>query len=383
MTTRLRALSETLSSCWREVSISLAGGTPFFLTIRTSLRIFQLALAKHVHEGELVDTPVPQRQHQPARFPVDDAYPLSWTHTSRTTPLAFVHIPQLRDPELYHAVIRAYDGIAATPGVQLPPAQELVNVNHQHYSKSREYCTMSQHVLDVRLSVLELLIEQCNYAHIQSCIIKADAALELASAANTGSTPGQPSRKNERSLTHSKLDFASALHNLGQRNHERAATMFLRAGSADQSGGWVDKLIPAGDIAVYGTLRARNALSRRDQGTATRELRVLGVHRAGTLRHYVRDLIHAYMTNDFKFVLVVVFLQPFATLALSRMAAPFGRDVAEAEQEVVTVIQAGRIQARVLRAKKEDQRAKLFADALRISKEMQRTNRKLLLRMHL
>ncbi|EIW74550.1 G protein pathway suppressor 1 [Coniophora puteana RWD-64-598 SS2] len=448
------------------------------------------------YEGELIDTHVRQSQHQPARLPVDDAHPFELdayisNYSGRTVidrlvhiisscptlapqalQLAFVHIPQLRDPELYHAVIRAYDGIATAPGVQLPPAQEFVSVNQpwieeqtranqvektklevelktysnnmikesirmgyrdlgdflrsvgdysaslRHYSKSREYCTTSQHVLDMCLSVLKLLIEQRNYAHIQSYIIKAEAALESASAANTGSAPGQPSRKNERSPTHSKLDLASALHNLGQGNYERAATMFLRVGSADQLGGWVGKLISAGDIAVYGTLCALATLSRGAIKVQLLENSVFSVYIEQ--EPYVRDLVHAYMTNDFKSVLeilsrystrhaldihlaphiaaltrrirevlVIVFLQPFATLALSRMATSFGWDVAEAEQEVVTLIQAGRIQARVdsqnkiLRAKKQDQRAKLFADALRISEEMQRTNRKLLLRMRL
>ena len=268
------------------------------------------------------------------------------------------------------------------------------------------------------LSVLELLIEQRNYAHIQSYIIKAEAALESTSATNAGATTSQTSRRNERSPTHSKLDLASALHHLGQGSYERAATMFLKVGPADQLGGWIGKLISAGDIAVYGTLCSIATLSRGAIKAQLLENSVFSVYLEQ--EPYVRDLVHSYMTNDFKSVLtilsrystrhaldihlashivaltcrirevlVTVFLQPFATIALSRMASSFGWDVAEAEEEVVTLIQAGRIQARVdsqnkiLRAKKHDQRTKLFADALRVGEEMQRTNRKLLLRMRL
>lgn len=111
------------------------------------------------------------------------------------------------------------------------------------------------------------MIEQRNYTHIPTYVFKADAALDAASAsaaksekdaaaaANgasaapqklvTTGTAGPALKKTisaEREKVQSKLDFASALSHLGQGNFEKAATTFLRLGSADQLGDWIGKV---------------------------------------------------------------------------------------------------------------------------------------------
>ena len=88
------------------------------------------------------------------------------------------------------------------------------------------------------------------------------------------------------------------------------------------------------------------------------------------------------------------------------MASAFGWTVQQVEEQVVNLIQAGEIRGRVdsqnkvsvehltsaqtsptaiqiLKAKETDPRSELFARALQSGKEMQATNRKLLLRMRL
>ena len=88
------------------------------------------------------------------------------------------------------------------------------------------------------------------------------------------------------------------------------------------------------------------------------------------------------------------------------MATAFGWTVQQVEAQVVNLIQAGEIRGRVdsqnkvgvdsqyeqtcplitiqiLKAKETDPRSELFVRALRSGKEMQATNRKLLLRMRL
>lgn len=88
------------------------------------------------------------------------------------------------------------------------------------------------------------------------------------------------------------------------------------------------------------------------------------------------------------------------------MATAFGWTVQQVEEQVVNLIQAGEIRGRVdsqnkvcadarrqyetwltivqiLKAKETDPRSELFVRALRSGKEMQATNRKLLLRMRL
>ncbi|KAG0691660.1 hypothetical protein DFH29DRAFT_1074377 [Suillus ampliporus] len=109
-------------------------------------------------------------------------------------------------------------------------------------------------------------------------------------------------------------------------------------------------------------------------------------------RHYVD--IHLYphvydLTNLIRNVAVVLYFQPFQTIRLDRMSAAFGWTVEEVEKEVVALIQSGQIQGRVdsqnkiLKARKVDHRAELFAHAMKTAAEIQSTNRKLLLRMRL
>lgn len=128
-------------------------------------------------------------------------------------------------------------------------------------------------------------------------------------------------------------------------------------------------------------------------------------------RHYVD--IHLYphvhdLTNLIRNAAVVLYFQPFQTIRLDRMSAAFGWTVEEVEKEVVALIQSGHIHGRVdsqnkasrcsrhdhgdflisltlqiLKARKLDHRAELFAHAMKTADEIQSTNRKLLLRMRL
>ncbi|KAG6839785.1 hypothetical protein C0991_011700, partial [Blastosporella zonata] len=306
----------------------------------------------------------------------------------------------------------------------------------KHFAKIREYCATSQHVLDMCLSVLEILLEQRNYSHLSSYIFKAEAALDAAqNTANAGNggngggigssgvptpsvTTGKKKSSLERQQVQSKLDLATALSQLGQSNYEKAAYSFLRIGSAKELGDWVGAIIAPGDIAVYGTLCALSSLPRSALRTHLQGNAVFGVFIEQ--EPYIRELVQAYMISDFKTVLelldrystrhlidihlarhvqelidqirnwaVVLYFQPFATIKLGRMSKAFGWTVEEVEKNVVQLIQSGKIQGRVdsqnkiLYAKKTDYRANLFARAIKTGTDIQATNRKLLLRMKL
>ncbi|KAN0094428.1 26S proteasome subunit RPN7 domain containing protein [Tylopilus felleus] len=397
--------------------------------------------------------------------------------------LAFNHIYRLRDPLLVQAALAAYASAAALPECQgLPPAGDVVVVDAawidevtkknvaertklevelktytnnmikesirmahrdlgehyratgdfasalKHLTKSREFCSTSQHVLDMCLSVLELVIEQRNYSHISSYIFKADAALESTAVASAGGAEGgatatsiQPAPKKsspEREQVQSKLDFAMALSHLGQGNYEKAASLFLRLGPPEQLGDWIGKLVAPGDIAIYGTLCALASLSRSAIKAQLLQNPIFSAYIEQ--EPYVRDVIQAYMSSDFKTTLeilsrystrhyidihlgvhvndvtqhlrqtaIVLYFQPFETIRFDRMASAFGWSIEEVEREVVALIQSGQIQGRVdsqnkiLKAKKTDHRAELFAHAMKTALDIQSTNRKLLLRMRL
>ncbi|KAI9056495.1 G protein pathway suppressor 1 [Trametes sanguinea] len=297
----------------------------------------------------------------------------------------------------------------------------------KHYTKSREFCTTSQHVLDMCMSVIELLMEQRNYSHIATYVFKAEAALDSASMVRGQSGPEAPAgaaqankeKKNaERLRVQTKLDVATGLSHLGQSNYEKAAQTFLKAGPVKSLEDWAGKLIAPGDIVIYATLSALATFPR-----STIRAHILDSDDFSMYieqEPYIRELLESYMNNRFKNVLeildrystrhyldihlyqhvqnlthlirskaLVLYFQPFSSIKLERMGQAFGWSVQQLEQQVVTLIQAGEIKARVdrqnkiLKAKETDQRAALYAKAMKSGQDIQAANRKLLLRMRL
>ncbi|KZV95984.1 PCI-domain-containing protein [Exidia glandulosa HHB12029] len=309
----------------------------------------------------------------------------------------------------------------------------------KHYTKSREFCTTSQHVLEMCLSVLELLVEQQNYSHISTYIFKAEAALDAIpaqqaapqGAATTATQSQAPKKSAEREKVQTKLDFCSALAALGVSNYEKAATGFLKLGYKGLED-WFGKLVAPSDIAAYGVLCALATLPR--SALVSR----LGLSQPGSSKgssatsepppfayyleqeQYVRELVDAYVNSKFKTVLelldrfssrhildinlsphvqelttmirdraIVLYFQPFASIRLDRMALAFGLPADQLEKMVVALIQAGQIKGRVdsqnkiLRAKDLDQRVAMFTRAEKVGKAIQSSNHKLLLRIRL
>ncbi|KAF9078640.1 G protein pathway suppressor 1 [Rhodocollybia butyracea] len=402
--------------------------------------------------------------------------------------LAVQLIQKSRDPGLYQSLCHAYDQVCAysdtrlpnlseLPAIQSKWAEETLKKNHsekmkleaelknysnnmikesirmghrdlaeffrsvgdypsalKHWTKSREFCTTSQHVLDGCLSTIELLIEQRNYAHLPNYVFKAEAALEAvassaASAAKAESTTAAGlSRKTtsamtpDREIMQSKLDFATALAQLAQSNYERAAYHFLRLSSGTGSGGglgdWFGKLASPGDIAIYGSVCALASLSR--SGFKAQVLENLSFSVYIEQEPHVREMIEAYMASNFKGVLetlgkyntrhtidlhlyphltalnaltrnrlVSLYFAPFSSIKLDRMAQAFGWSVEDTEEYVVGLVRSGDIggrvdsRAKVLQVKKMDHRAELFARAIKTGVEIAKTNKKLLYRIKL
>ncbi|TDL27911.1 hypothetical protein BD410DRAFT_894056 [Rickenella mellea] len=305
----------------------------------------------------------------------------------------------------------------------------------KHHTKSREFCSTSQHVVEMCLNILELLIDQRNYAHITTYVYKADSAIDMttpaaaaagnngASTSGTSTTAPQQLHKKaapsaEREKLQTILDVASAIAFLGQASYEKAALTFLKLGNPKGLGDWNGKIITPGDIAIYGTLCALATLPRSTIKAQLLENETFGVYLEQ--EPYIRELVEAYLSSKFKTVLelleryytrhyldvhlfihvnelinltrnraLILYFQPFAFIKLERMAAAFGLSLEDMEALVVRLIQAGEINGRVdsqnkiLKAKSTDHRAELFARAVKAGTDMQAANRKLLLRMHL
>ncbi|KAL1745165.1 26S proteasome subunit RPN7-domain-containing protein [Schizophyllum fasciatum] len=398
--------------------------------------------------------------------------------------LAVQHVYQSREPQLYQQALAAYEGAAAGAEPALPRPEDVaaldakwideinarnaservklevelksytnnmikesIRMAHRdlgnfyravgdpaqalkHFTKSREFCATGQHVLEMCLSVLELLIEQRNYTHLPTYIFKAETALDAAVAQekSASSNPMAPSARSgrgerpsgagtaDRDRVQSKLDFAQGLANLGQGYYDKAAYHFLRVGPARDLEEWAGTLVAPADIAIYGTLCALSSYSRSAIRAQILENAVFGAYIEQ--EPYVRELIEAYMASRFNVVLellarystrhaldihlaphvsalttsirnwaVKLYFAPFQSIRLGRMSAAFGWSVAEVERQVVRLIQSGEIQARVdsenkiLLAKKTDYRADLFERAMRAGADIQEANRRVLLRM--
>ncbi|KAI0088210.1 G protein pathway suppressor 1 [Irpex rosettiformis] len=413
---------------------------------------------------------------------------LSWiiqqcpTLAPQALQIAMVHVPRLRDPNIATMLLHAYEQAVAS-GVQenMPSFVELSKVDQtwidelnrrnsedrvklevelktyssnmikesirmahrdlgeffratgdyqsalKQYQKLRDVCTTSQHVLDMCLSVLELLIESRNFNIITSYVYKAEPALDATSNmlrnSNQGPTataapPGREKIAAEREKVQSKLDLATAFAHMAQGTYDKAATYLLKIGSIKSLGHWIGTLVSASDIAIYGTLCALASFHRSSIKAQLLDNPTFAVYIEQ--EPYIRELIEAYMASKFKTVLeildrystrhfldlyltshvvnltnlirshaLVLYFQPFTSIKLESLSTAFGWTPEYLEQQVVALIQAGEIQARVdkqnkiLKARDIDQRAVLFTRAMKAGKDMQATNRKLLLRMRL
>ncbi|GBE83515.1 G protein pathway suppressor 1 [Sparassis latifolia] len=398
--------------------------------------------------------------------------------------LALLEVFQMRDVNLYRTVLSTYEQVSVASNGQLPLVGDIAPLNQKwidetnqknqvdrtklevelktytsnmikesirmaqrdlgtfyrsvgdhtaalkYTSKSREFCTTNQHVLDICLSILELLIEYRNYAHISTYAYKADTALEAtanmvrANSNSAGATApaSQPSVKErvtaEREKVQTKLDVAMALSHLGQGNYEKAAGAFVKIGPIKGLGDWTGRIVAPGDIAIYATLCVLATFTRGAIRAQVLDNDNFGVYIEQ--EPYVRELIEAYMGNRFKAVLeildryttrhfidihlsvhvtnltnlirsraLVLYFQPFASIKLERMSTAFGWTIEELEEQVVSLIQAGEIKARIdrqnkiLKAREVDQRTALFTRAVKTGADMQAANRKLLLRLRL
>ncbi|EJU01508.1 G protein pathway suppressor 1 [Dacryopinax primogenitus] len=289
----------------------------------------------------------------------------------------------------------------------------------KHYTKSREFSTTSQHVLEMCLSVLELLMEQESYNQLQNFVYKAesviDPGIQNQDAKGAKKKPAAQPGLEDSPIVQSKLQVANALGFLGRGGYEQAARAFLQAGT--QLGDWSSMITP-GDMAVYASLCSLATLSRSAVKTLVLEDEKFCVYLEQ--EPYMRDILEAYMNSKFKTVLellerhsarhlldihlwphvqhlttrirrraIILHFQPYASVQLNRMAETFGIPVVELEKEVIGLIQDGEIAARVdstakvLRARNKDQRAALFARALKVGEEAQAQSQKILLRMRL
>ncbi|BGP38266.1 hypothetical protein JCM10450v2_002208 [Rhodotorula kratochvilovae] len=303
------------------------------------------------------------------------------------------------------------------------------------YTKSREFCTTAQHVLEMCLGVIEVALDMANYAFVRNYVVKAESALEGAQAAanSTGKGKAAPvnlpgmvapaqdpleaAKERERKSVHERLTVAGGVAHLGSGAYDKAAYAFTDVGAEALASG-PGHFIPPADIALYATLTGLATFSR--PALRTRVLENPGLRPFLDLEPYLREIARAFYDSRFKVGLELLqkyearfyldmhlaphvdalllaikqralqsYFTPFASVSLSRMAIAFGWPEDAMRGAVVDLIQRGAMKARidqaagVLVARRSEPRIEAFRNALEQGETMQRRASASQLRMKL
>ncbi|GAA6044144.1 hypothetical protein JCM8097_002795 [Rhodosporidiobolus ruineniae] len=302
------------------------------------------------------------------------------------------------------------------------------------YTKSREFCTTGQHVLEMCLGVIEVALDMSNYSFVRNYVVKAESAVEAAQAsASNGKSkaapvnlpgmvapaqdPQEAAKERERKIVLERLTVAGGVAHLGAGAYDKAALAFTEVGSEALVSG-PPHFIPAADVALYATLTGLACFSRAQ--LRARVLENANLRPFLDLEPYLRDIVRAFYDSQFKagmdllrkhearflldihlaahvpalFTLIQEralqsYFQPFASVSLSRMAAAFGWPEDHLTAFVVGLVQRGMLKARidaaqgVLVARKMDPRVEAFKNALEVGEKMQKRAKAAQLRMKL
>ncbi|KAG0342459.1 COP9 signalosome complex subunit 1 [Podila horticola] len=273
---------------------------------------------------------------------------------------------------------------------------------HRSYSRTRDYCTTPKHILDLCMNVIKVSIELGNFPHVLTYVVKAE------------STPGLA---DDKEFTKSKLKAASGLSNLDLSKYYTAARDFLSIGEELVAHPYSDVISP-NDIAVYGGLCALATFPRTE--LKTRVIDNVGFRQYLDLEPHIRDLIQGFYNSNYTVCLeimdkwrndylldihlhshietlytnirkkaLVQFASPFLTVDLTKMARSFATSVPVLEQELVSLIVAGQIEARIdsqqkiLWAKQANKRSNIFEKTKAMGEEYERESKGLVLRIQM
>ncbi|GAA5976703.1 hypothetical protein JCM10908_005601 [Rhodotorula pacifica] len=293
------------------------------------------------------------------------------------------------------------------------------------YTKSREYGSTSQHILEMCLGVIEVALDMSNYAFVRTYVAKAESALEAAQAraANDAKSkssapvnlpgmvapaqdPVEAAKERERKIVQERLLVAAGVAHLGSAAYDRAAYAFTDVGTETLNSN-VSHFIPPADIALYATITGLACFSR--SALRARVLENPNLRPFLDLEPYLRDVARAFYDNKFKAGLDLLdkyqarlqldlhlgphvdplltsirqralqsYCSPFASVSLERMSEAFGWSPDATQLAVVELIQSGALKARIdsargiLVAKRVEPRIEAFENALEQGEKMQR-----------
>lgn len=278
------------------------------------------------------------------------------------------------------------------------------------YTKTRDYCMHPQHSLQMCMKVITVSIEADDFTHVENHFLMAENIPEVDKA----------------SPELSKLRACAGLALLVRGNYQAAAPRFLNT-NMDAS---EDKLaslqkefgdvMSLEDVATYGGLCA---LATLDRPALTRqviekpEFRNL-LELVPDVREIIQDFYHSrytrcletmaklkpdlqldiYLAGDdhvdklYRLIrrkAIVQYVSPFLSADLRRMQVVFGTTASELEEELLSMIEAGAINARIdmqnnaLHAKEQNARYTAISTSLQKGQEALEEAEAMLLRMTL
>ncbi|KAF9949740.1 COP9 signalosome complex subunit 1 [Modicella reniformis] len=273
---------------------------------------------------------------------------------------------------------------------------------HRAYSRTRDYCTTSKHVVEMCMNIIKVSIELGNFPHVATFVIKAESSPEVAQ---------------DKELNKAKLKAASGLAHLDLSKYSVAARDFLSIGE-ELVGHQFNDVLSANDIAVYGGLCALASFSRAELKRLV--LDNVGFRQYLELEPHIRDLIQGFYNSNYAQCLdimdkwrndylldlhlhshvealytnirkkaLIQFTSPFLTVDLTKMAKSFSTTVPDLEKELVSLIIGGQIEARIdsqqkiLWAKQTNKRSAIFDRSTTMGQDYEREAKGLVLRIQM
>jgi COP9 signalosome complex subunit 1 len=123
------------------------------------------------------------------------------------------------------------------------------NAALRSYIRTQDYCTSSEHIIEMCLNVIKVSVAMNNFAHVLNYVAKAEQ------------TPGIATNK----LVEAKLRATAGLAHIENRKYKMAAKKFLE--TSFELGNKFNDVITPEDIAIYGSLCALAEFDRRELKT--------------------------------------------------------------------------------------------------------------------
>lgn len=267
------------------------------------------------------------------------------------------------------------------------------------YSRSRDYCSSSKHIVALCLNVIKVSVYLNNWSYVLSYVNKVESTIES-------------TENKEDVAVICKVKAAAGLAELNCKRYKSAAKYFLLTSFENFN---FSDVITANNIAVYGCLCALATYDRRELKTY--------VIQSSTFKSFlelepqIRDILFKFNESKYAICLKLMdqikdhllldmylsphvntlyslirhkalkqYFSPYKSADLNKMALAFNTNTNSLEEELINLILEGQIQARIdsqnkiLYAKDVEQRSFTFEKSIEMGKEYQKRTKAIVLR---